>query len=289
MWRPRNTAWRHFRLWFDRVWFDKVWFVRVWFVRVCFVSVAVILCLPVLVSATPKPLEPQAANAQTADTQPKVKRKGRRPITVRWDEQQPGCTFSKGDDGKYRYGLWSGDVGVVLAVDAREVQMISHRIEPIFGVLLTIRYRGKASLDANADGITLQFMTHFKVVQASLDTDDYTQKIQADADALDDETRREVKHHPEKKELREARLQDYQKSVSELIEFLSKNDLRPSHLDAGFPEVSGWVFFNTKSKWLGGWKPQEELVLRVPLADKIFEFPFKLPPEKGELLLQKRQ
>jgi hypothetical protein len=250
--------------------------------RLCFVSAALV-CSLIQVSNS------HSAGAQTTNFPTKAKTKDRRLIAVRWDEQQPGCTFSRGDDGKYRYGLWSGDVGIVLAVDAREVQMIRHRIEPIFGVLLTIRYRGTAGLDANADGITLQFMDHFKVIQTSLDTDDYTQKIQADADALDDETRREVKRHPEKKEVREARLQEYQKSVSELIEFLSKNDLHPAHLDAGFPEVSGWVFFNTKNKWLGGWKVQEEFVLRVPLADKIFEFPFKLPPEKGELLLQKRQ
>ena len=208
--------------------------------------------------------------------------------TVRWSEQQPGCTFSRGDDGKYRYGLWSGDVGIVLAVDAREVQLLRHRIEPIFGVLLEIHYRGAASLDATADAITLQFMKHFKVVQSSLDPDDYTRKIQADADARDDETRREVAKHPEQKQVRETRLQDYQKSVSELIEFLSRNSLRPAHLDSATPQVSGWVFFNTKSKWLGGWKAQEEFVLRVPLAGKIFEFPFKLPPEKDEFLLQKR-
>jgi hypothetical protein len=211
------------------------------------------------------------------------------PLAVRWSEQQPGCTFSRGDDGKYRYGLWSGDAGAVLAVDAREVQIIHHRLEPIFGVLLTIRYRGTASLDASPDGITMQFMKHFKVVQTALDPDDYTQKIQADADALDDETRREVAKHPEEKQAREARLQDYQKSVNELIEFLGRNSLRPAHLDRANPEVSGWVFFNTKSKWLGGWKAQEEFVLRLPLDGKIFEFPFRLPPEKGELLLQKRE
>jgi hypothetical protein len=208
---------------------------------------------------------------------------------VRWSEQQPGCTFSRGDDGKYHYGLWSGDLGVLLAVDAREVQIIRHRIEPIFGVLLEIRYRGAGTLDASADGITLQFMKHFKVVQTALDPDDYTQKIQADADALDDETRRNVAKHPEKKLVLEARLQDYQKSVNELIEFLGKNSLRAAHLDRANPEVSGWIFFNTKNKWLGGWKAQEEFVLRLPLAGKIFEFPFKLPPEEGELLLQKRQ
>jgi hypothetical protein len=211
------------------------------------------------------------------------------PPVVRWSEQQPGCTFSRGDDGKYRYGLWSGNAGIVLAVDAREVQIIRHRIEPLFGVLLKIRYRGAGSLDTSPDPSTLQFIKHYKVIQTALDPDDYTQKIQADADAVDDETRRDIEKHPEKRQALETRLQDYQKSVNELIEFLGKNTLQPAHLDPAHPEVSGWVFFNTKSKWLGGWKAQEEFVLRVPLDGKIFEFPFKLPPEKGELLLQKRQ
>ena len=214
--------------------------------------------------------------------------KGARWPIVRWDEERPGCTFSRGDDGRYRYGLWSGDVGIELAVDAREVQIIRHRIEPIFGVFLTVRYRGAGSLDASAEEITLQFMKHFKVVQTSLDPDDYTDKIQDDADALDDETRREVTKHPEQKQVREARLQDYQKSVNELIEFLGTKSLRTAHLDRATPEVSGWVFFDTSDKWLGKWKTQEEFILRVPLDGKVFEFPFKLPPEKGELLLQKR-
>ena len=176
-----------------------------------------------------------------------------------------------------------------MAVDAREVQIIRRRIEPIFGVLLTIRYRGPASLDAGPDGITLQFMKHFKVEQPALDPDSYIQKIQDDADAFDDETRRAVAKHPSEKQVRETRLQDYQKSANELIEFLGKNSLRAAHLDRATPELGGWIFFDTKSKWLGGWKAQEEFVLRLPLDGKVFEFPFKLPPETGEFLLQKRQ
>ncbi|MGA9510868.1 MAG: hypothetical protein WBV55_19765 [Candidatus Sulfotelmatobacter sp.] len=211
------------------------------------------------------------------------------PPTVRWSESQAGCTFSTSDDGKYLYGLWSGDVGVILAVDAREVQIIRHRIEPIFGVLLTIRYRGTGGVDESPDAITLQFLKHYKVVRMSIDPDDYSQKIQEDADALDDETRRIVAKHPEQKQAREVQLQEYQKSVSELIEFLGKNSLRAGHLDRGNPQASGWVFFNTDNKWLGGWKAQEEFVLRMPLDGKIFEFPFKLPPKPGELLLRKRE
>lgn len=210
------------------------------------------------------------------------------PPTVRWSEDQPGCTFSRGDDGKYSYGLWSGDLGIVMAVDAREMQVIRHRVEPIFGVLLTVRYRGTGSLDESPDGITLQFVKHFKVVQTVLDPDDYSQKVQTDADALDDETRRVTAKHPDQKEARQQRLQEYQKSADELIEFLRSKSLRAAHLDRATPEARGWVFFNTETKWLGDWKPQEEFVLRLPLAGKVFEFPFKLPPEPGELLLQKR-
>ena len=233
-------------------------------------------------------LSVQPVPRSSRDRDNETKARATPPPPIRWDEQQPGCTFSRGTDGKYHYGLWTGDIGIVLAVDARELQIIRHRIEPIFGVFLTVRYRGAGSLDASAEEITLQFMKHFKVVQTSLDPDDYTDKIQDDADALDDETRREVTKHPEQKQVREARLQDYQKSVNELIEFLGTKSLRTAHLDRATPEVSGWVFFDTSDKWLGKWKTQEEFILRVPLEGKVFEFPFKLPPEKGELLLQKR-
>lgn len=278
MWRLRNSAWRRL----PRQWVSAG---VAGCAPVFLAAVSAVLLSPVLLSpALGAPVEVAPQKNQDKD-----KNTSQPPPTVRWSEEQPGCTFSRGDDGKYSYGLWSGDVGVILAVDAREVQLIRHRIEPIFGVLLTLRYRGTGSLDASADAITLQFLKHFKVVQTSLDPDDYSQKIQADADALDDETRRAVTKHPEQKQAREARLQDYQKSVSELIEFLSRNSLRPAHLDRANSEVSGWVFFDTKSKWLGGWKAQEDFVLRLPLNGKVFEFPFKLPPEQGELLLQKRQ
>jgi hypothetical protein len=211
------------------------------------------------------------------------------PSTIRWDEQHPGCTFSRGTDGKYHYGLWAGDIGVVLAVDARELQIIRHRIEPILAAQLTIRYRGPDSLDAGPDAVTLQFVKHFKVIQPALDPDDYIRKVQADADAFDAETRRALAKHPTEKQAREAQLQEYQKSVSEWIEFLAKNAFRTAHLDRANPEAGGWVFFDTQSKWLGRWKSQEEFLLRLPVGAVVFEFPFKLPPEKGEFLLQKRQ
>jgi hypothetical protein len=207
---------------------------------------------------------------------------------IRWSEGTPGCTFSRGEDGKYSYGVWSGDIGIILSVDAREVQLVRHRIEPIFGVLLTVRYHGAASLEEAPDNITLQFVKHFKIVQPSLDPNSYAQKIQEDAQAFNDETRRAITKHPEEREARLSQLQEYQKSANELIEFLNSNSLRAAHLDRATPEVRGWVFFNTDTKWLGKWKTQEEFVLSFPIAAKTFEFPFKLPPEPGELLLRER-
>lgn len=227
-------------------------------------------------------LSPLAAHAGPPKDKPKMP-------AVRWDEQHPGCTFTRGDDGKYRYGLWYQDVGITLAVDSQELEKTHHRHEPFFGVLLTIRYRGPGSLDLAVQDISLEFVKHFQVAQNPLDPDGFSEKVQNDADELDHQTAREVEKHPEKKEEKEAYVRAFLKDSAELQEFVGKNSLRPTTLGPGNPEVSGWVLFSTTSKWINGWKKQEELILRVPLAGTVFEFPFKLPPKPGEVLLRKRQ
>lgn len=208
---------------------------------------------------------------------------------VRWDETHPGCTFSRGDDGKYRYGLVSGDVAVTMAVDSQELSKVHRRHEQFFGVLLTVRYRGQQSLEVAANNISLEFLKHFRVIQTSLDPDDFSARIQRNADALNDELAHEVQKHPEQKEQKEADMRAYLKDSAELTEFLGKNSLRPTTLSPGNPETSGWVLFSTQSKWISGWKKQEEFLLRVPLDGKIFEFPFLLPPKPGETILRKRE
>lgn len=207
---------------------------------------------------------------------------------VRWNEQSPGCTLSRGTDGKVRYGLWFGDVGITLAVDAQELEKVHRRHEPFFAVLLEVRYRGQQSLELDTQNISLEFVKHFQVVQTGLDPDDFSQKIQNDADSLNDQTAREVRKNPEKKEEKEAYMRAFLKDTAELQEFVGKNSLRPTHLDPGNPETHGWVLFSTKSKWISGWKKQEEFIVRVPLSGKIFEFPFTLPPRAGEVMLRKR-
>jgi hypothetical protein len=127
------------------------------------------------------------------------------------------------------------------------------------------------------------------VQQTALDPDDFSEKIQSDADGLNDQTAREVRKNPEKKEEKEAYMRAYLKDTAELQEFVGKNSLRPARLDQANPEIRGWVLFSTKSKWIGGWKKQEEFIVRVPLGGKVFEFPFTLPPKPGEVMLRKRE
>src|ERR1700678_1358394 len=154
-----------------------------------------------------------------------------KPTTVRWDEQHPGCTFSRGDDGKYRYGLWSCDFGITLALDAQELEKVRRRHEPFFGVLLDIRYRGQTSVDIVTESISLQFLKHFKVIQPALDPDGFAEKIQKDADTQDHETAREIEKHPEQKDKKEAYTRAFQKDAAELLEFVNKDTLRPDHLE----------------------------------------------------------
>ena len=225
---------------------------------------------------------PRAAHAAPPKDKPKIP-------AVRWDEEHPGCTFSRSDDGKYRYGLWSDDVGITLAVDSQELEKVHRRHEPFFGVLLTVRYRGPGSLDLGTENVSLEFVKHFQVTQTALDPVAFSEKVQNDADELDHQTAREVEKHPEKKAEKEALMRAFLKDSAELQEFVGKNSLRSTRLGPGTSETSGWILFSTESKWISRWKKQEEFILRVPLDGKVFEFPFNLPPKPGEVLLRKRE
>jgi hypothetical protein len=208
---------------------------------------------------------------------------------IRWDEQSPGCTFSRSDDGKYHYGMWSGDIGITVAVDSQELEKVHRRHEQFFAVLLNMRYRGQESLDVGPGNVSLEFVRHFRIVQQALDPDGFSQKVQNDADTLNDQTAREIKKHPEKADEREKYMRGFLKDAAELQEFVGKNSLRATHLDASNSEASGWVLFSTQSKWISGWKKPEQFVLRVALGGKMYEFPFQLPPKPGDVMLRKRQ
>jgi hypothetical protein len=215
------------------------------------------------------------------------KAKTEHPV-IRWTEGQPGCTFARGDDGKYRWGLWSNDLGVTLTVDSQELQEAKHRIGQVLGVELTYRYRGNGSFEVRNDNLSLQFLSHRQIIHTSLDPNHLTGRLQSDADELSYQTEREIKKHPEKKDELEAKLQNFEKETAEWQEFLSTHSLNSVKLDQAQPEIDGWVFFSAKDRWIGDWKNPEEFVLRIPLEDRVLEFPFKLPPSQGDLILRKR-
>ncbi|HXM63424.1 MAG TPA: hypothetical protein VN950_21360 [Terriglobales bacterium] len=208
--------------------------------------------------------------------------------TLHWEEGAPGCTFSRDDDGKYRYGLWTGDFGVVLAVDSQELEKVRRRAQPMFAVLLTMHYRGKDSADVASSKITLEFVKHYHDVHTALDPDNLATKEQNDADALVEETAREIVKHPEKKEQKEALLAARRRDAADMIEFLKTRTLRRTTLDPSHPDASGWVLFSTKSKWIEDLQKQEEFILRVPFGNRVIEFPFSLPPSEGDLILRRR-
>jgi hypothetical protein len=219
---------------------------------------------------------------------PAFSNKDNPPPALRWTEGQPGCTFSRDKDGKYRYALWTDDYGVILAVDSQELQLLHKRVERFFAVQLTVRYRGKDKLTVDPRRATLEFVKHFKLIQPALDPEEFAKQTQDDADELEHQTQREIKKHPERKEDREKYVEAYQKEALEFLDFLNQRTLPAVQLDSSRTEVSGWILFSTKNKWIGPWKKPEEFLLRLPLAGRVLEFPFALPPQQGDLILRQR-
>ena len=207
---------------------------------------------------------------------------------LRWEEGRPGCTFSRDDDGRYRYGLWTDDFGIVVAVDSQELEKTRRRRHPIFALHLTVRYRGQDWLEVTPGNIILEFVKHSHDIQGSLDPDTLAAQERSENDTWASEAERQVHSHPEKKAEKEAAIATRQIDVADMIAFLSTSTMRAARLDSSHPEITGWVLFNAKSRWIGELLSQEEFVLRIPFSGKVVEFPFTLPPSKGDLILRRR-
>ncbi|MGH9512953.1 MAG: hypothetical protein ACRD2U_12550 [Terriglobales bacterium] len=214
------------------------------------------------------------------------------PAVVRWTAGTNGSSYLRTADGKYVYDLINGPLEIALAIDAQELEKVHHRPLPILAIRLDARYNGQKSFQFTTGHIALEFLSHYQVVNTALDPDELETRIQNDIDSLSDETAREVRRHPEKKQELESSLQAHLKDMTDLVGFVTLYTLRPAALDSGNPTAGGWIFFSTKSKWIGKWKSHEEFILRVPVrlpsADEVFEFPFALPPHKGDLVLRRR-
>jgi hypothetical protein len=207
---------------------------------------------------------------------------------VIWAADKPGCSFTRGEDGKYRYALKTDDLEITIAVDARELQVIKRRPVPVLGVFATFHYRGRQSFSVGPDKLTLEFLLHSKIVQNALQPGALAARLQKDSSELTDQTERSVRKHPEKKEELETTLRTHLQEMSAMTEFVNAHTLHTGLLTPAEPERNGWVFFDTTNKWIGSWKEREKFLLRIPFKDRIFTFPFTLPPTEGDVILLRR-
>jgi hypothetical protein len=135
----------------------------------------------------------------------------------------------------------------------------------------------------------MDFLRHHEIRESYLDPTHFSTRLQNDLDTLVFKTERKIKKHPETTEEKTAYLREYQKEAAEFIEFLSTQSLQPATLTPGNAEAHGWVFFSTSNKWIGDWKSHEDFMLGVWMNDKVWEFPFSLPPSEGDVILRKRE
>jgi hypothetical protein len=208
--------------------------------------------------------------------------------TVRWTAGAPGCTFERGDDGKFHWTMTGPDLYITLLVDSQELAQSRHRFYGLFGAYLSATYTGQGKLEFPAD-VRIDFVRHHDVVEAYEDPSELSNRLQNDVDTKIFDTERQIKKDPKTAEEKTARLRVYQKEAAEFIEFVSTKVLDPNtvFLTPGNPEVHGWVLFATSNKWIGPWKERENFILSVWMKDKIWQFPFSLPPEPGDLILRK--
>lgn len=159
----------------------------------------------------------------------------------------------------------------------------------MIGVLISLDYKGTDPLALAPSKSTLEFSKHFQVVQRALNPDAMLQQLQQNMDELTDEiTHHQLRAHPDRKDAKEAELQQRLKDYTEMMDFISTRTLRDHVLDSSNASASGWVFFGTKNRWIGPWRRPEQFVLRIPVENAVVEFPFELPPKGGKVELRHR-
>ena len=202
---------------------------------------------------------------------------------VRWDESNPECSASAGD-GMQRYSISYETLKVALAVYDNELQRTNRTAEHVFSVLVTINNRGTEPVSVSPHDIGLELVQHHRTVMRGQYPDELARRMQANSDELVYQSEKKLKKHPDEKEPVEYRLKAHEQLVVRWQQFLTTQALRESKVDSGRPEVTGWVFFLTRNKWLGSWKDKEDFVIRIPVGKRVFEFPFTLPPENRPVL-----
>ena len=208
--------------------------------------------------------------------------------TLTWQPNAPGCSLEAAKiEYLDRYTIRQDSLEISLSVDARELTESQRRAGRVVGVLLSVRSRGAAPTLVKQSDASLEFIQHQHWKFSSWDPENLADHIQHQTDDLMMQTDKDLEHRPEKVEKNDERLRQHQKLVSEMLDFLSTKALKDTTLDPAAPEISGWIFFPSRGKWVGGWKKREEFVFRIPVGNWVVEFPFQLPPE-GRRTLKER-
>jgi len=214
-------------------------------------------------------------------------RKKQKP-TLRWTAGAPGCTFQRGDDGRYRWTMIGSDLKATLLVDSQELTKSRGRFYRLLGAYVSVTYTGQTKFEFPAD-VRIEFVRHHHFMEAYEDPTQLSNRLQNDLDSKIFDTERQIRKNPTIADEKTALLRQYQRVAAEFIEFVTTQDLDPNtvFLTPGNPEDHGWVFFSTSNKWIGPWKDREDFVISLWMKDKILQFPFSLPPSPGDLILRK--
>lgn len=207
--------------------------------------------------------------------------------TVRWTEGAPGCSFERGADGRLRWTLSDKDLDLNLIVDSQELaKSLHHGFYRVFALYLAVNYKGAGNFEFPAN-LRLDYVRHHDVIETTMDPAMLQNRLQNDLDTKVFDTERQIKKHPELKEQKIARLRIDEKEGAEFIEFLTTQYLSSATLNAGNPETHGWVLFPTRNKFIGPWREREDFILAVYSKEKVWQFPFSLPPAAGNPELRK--
>jgi len=208
-----------------------------------------------------------------------AKKKDSTVPTLRWEPGAVGCSLEQAaSDNLDRYTIAQDGVVVTLAVDPRELTQSQRRAGHVVSVLLSVRNTSRAPFAVQQSKASLEFVRHSQWRFSSWDPDNLANHIQNQTDDLMHQTDKDLEKRPEKVEKNEDRLREHQKLVSEMLDFLSTKGLKDAIVDSATPEVSGWIFFPSRGKWVGDWKKTEDFVFRIPVGTWLVEFPFQLPP-----------
>jgi len=205
---------------------------------------------------------------------------------LRWSVGQPGCGFQAADDGTYRYALATDDFSVTLAMDTQELDKARRRVEPILGLFLSVRFLKRNPPPLALRKITLEFVKHFHTTETPLDPEELAARLRVDDKKAAQAAAHEVRKHPEEKDELEAAVKAKQQNTSQMNEWTRTNTLQSTSTENN--ELSGWLLFAARTRWIGELNRQEEFLLRVSLGNVAVEFPFTLPPSQGDVRLRTR-